>query len=105
MIDLRPDFLATLKRLLAEFVPECEVRVFGSRSKGTATKSSDLDLVLVGPGKLHWKKLAKLTLALEESDLPFRVDVLDWHVISPEFQRVIEDGYEVIQEPGRSFVA
>jgi type I restriction enzyme S subunit len=26
------------------------------------------------------------------------VDVLDWHAISPEFQKVIERGYEVIQE-------
>ena len=29
MIDLRPDFLDTLKRLLAEIVPDCEVRIFG----------------------------------------------------------------------------
>ncbi len=99
MIDLRPDFLETLRRLLAEIVPECEVRVFGSRYHWMAAKASDLDLALVGPGKLHWKTMARLTAALEESNLPFRVDVLDWYAISPEFQRVIEDGYEVIQIP------
>jgi len=99
MIDLRPDFLDTLKRLLAEIVPDCEVRIFGSRYNWTATDASDLDLALVGPGKLHWKTLARLKSALEESSLPYRVDVLDWRAISPEFQQVIKQGYEVIQKP------
>ncbi|MHB8091907.1 MAG: restriction endonuclease subunit S [Syntrophales bacterium] len=99
MIDLRSDFLDTLKRLLAEIVPDCEVRIFGSRYNWTATDASDLDLALVGPGKLHWKTLARLKAALEESSLPYRVDVLDWRAISPEFQKVIEQGYEVIQKP------
>ena len=99
MIDLRPDFLDTLKRLLAEIVPDCEVRIFGSRYNWTATDASDLDLALVGPGKLHWKTLTRLKAALEESSLPYRVDVLDWRAISPEFQKVIEQGYEVIQKP------
>ncbi|MCX5824627.1 MAG: restriction endonuclease subunit S [Deltaproteobacteria bacterium] len=99
MIDLRPDFLDTLKRLLAEIVPDCEVRIFGSRYQWTTTDASDLDLALVGPGKLHWKTLTRLKAALEESSLPYRVDVLDWRAISPEFQKVIEQGYEVIQKP------
>ena len=36
-------------------------------------------------------------VTFEESDIPIRVDVLDWHMISPEFQSVINKGYEVIQ--------
>ncbi|MDI6780950.1 MAG: hypothetical protein QME49_02395 [bacterium] len=40
--------------------------------------------------------IASMDRAFSESDLPFRVDVLDWHVISPEFKGVIEAGYEVI---------
>ena len=98
MIDLRADFLETLQGLLAEIAPECEARVFGSRYRWTASNTSDLDVALVGPGKLPWKTLARLNVALEESVLPFRVDVLDWHAISPEFRKVIEEGYEVIQK-------
>lgn len=100
MIDLRPDFLETVQRLLTEHVPEYEARVFGSRYKWTASDASDLDIALVGPGKLPWKTLARLNAALEDSSLPFRVDVLDWHTISPEFRKVIEDGYEVVQKQG-----
>ena len=37
--------------------------------------------------------------ALQESDPPFRVDVLDWHTLSPDFRAVIPRRYAVIQPP------
>lgn len=101
MIDIAPRDLATLKRLLAEHFPQVEARAFGSRYHWTAKDYSDLDLALVGEQKLERPALHRLREALAESDLPFRVDVLDWQAISPEFQQVIEAGYEVIQEKGR----
>lgn len=97
MIDLRPDHLEIVRCLLREHVPGCEVRAFGSRYKGTARNASDLDLAVVGTERLLPRKIAQLKEAFEESTLPMRVDVLDWHAITPEFQRVIEVGFEVIQ--------
>jgi len=100
MIDVSPDQLQTIKDILKRHAPDCEVRAFGSRFKWTAKDHSDLDLAFVGSEKLPFKKLSALKNAFEESDLPYRVDVLDWHSISPEFQKVIEQGYEVIQKQG-----
>ena len=97
MIDLPPSQLETVKRILAEHVPLCEVRAFGSRINQTAKKWSDLDLAIVGSAKLEPHALYDLKEAFEESDLPIRVDVLDWHTISPEFQSVITESYEVVQ--------
>ena len=97
MIDLPPSQLETVKRILAENVPRCEVRVFGSRVKQTAKDWSDLDLAVVGIVRLGQHALYDLKEAFEESDLPIRVDVLDWHMISPEFKQVIHEGYEIIQ--------
>ena len=98
MIDLRPDHLDTVQRILAEHVPECEVRAFGSRAAWTAKDYSDLDLAVVGAGPLHWRTLGRLKEAFEESSLPMRVDVLDWHAIPDSFRQVIEQGYVVVQE-------
>jgi type I restriction enzyme S subunit len=98
MIDVSPTQLQTIQAILKRIAPTCEARVFGSRYQWTAKDYSDLDLAMVGDGKLPFKKLSALRTAFEESDLPYRVDVLDWHAISPEFQKVIERGYEVIQE-------
>jgi predicted nucleotidyltransferase len=97
MIDLAPHHLEKVRTILRKHVPQCEVRAFGSRVNRTAKGYSDLDLAVVASGKLSNDALRHLREALEESDLPFRVDVLDWHAISPDFQEVIEKEYEVIQ--------
>ncbi len=98
MIDIRPDHLEEVKRILEGHVPECEVRAFGSRARWMAKGYSDLDLAVVGKNKIPRKRMNRLEEAFEESDLPFRVEVLDWHAISESFRNVIEEGYEVIQK-------
>lgn len=35
----------------------------------------------------------RIIIMFSESDLPFRVDVPDWHTINPEFKRIIESGF------------
>ena len=100
MIDLNPNHLETVRRILAEHVPACEVRAFGSRVTWTAKDYSDLDLAVVGVAALDRGTLARLKEAFEESDLPMQVDVLDWHGISRSFQEVIERDYAVIQGAG-----
>ena len=97
-IDLNHNYLATVERILAEHVPECEVRAFGSRATWTAKDYSDLDLAVVGKGPLDRRTLGRLKESFEESNLPMRVDVLDWHTISESFQREIGRDYVVVQE-------
>lgn len=99
MIDVAPHQLEIIQKLLAHHVPECEVRAFGSRVKWTAKDYSDLDIAIAGTGKLPEGKLADLREAFTESELPFRVDVIDWFLINKSFQKIIEERYEVIQQP------
>lgn len=94
-IDINPTHLETIQRILDEHVPDCEVRVFGSRAKWNASDYSDLDLAVVGDQPLEWRILSRLETAFEESDLPFRVDVLDWHDISGDFKEMIEKDYVI----------
>ncbi|MBF8275623.1 MAG: restriction endonuclease subunit [Candidatus Brocadiaceae bacterium] len=98
MIDVSAEQLNIILNILKQHVPGYEVRAFGSRHKWTAKDYSDLDLAVVGETKLDWKIISNLKEAFEESDLPFRVDVLDWHAISPKFRDVITAGFEVIQK-------
>ena len=98
MIDLNPNHLATVERILTEHVPECEVRAFGSRATWTSKDYSDLDLAIVGSGPLDRRTLGRLKETFEDSDLPIRVDVLDWHSISESFRKVIERDYTVVQK-------
>ena len=98
MIDIAQNHLEIIKKILHKHVPDCEVRAFGSRVLHTAKSYSDLDLVLVGEKELDQPSLNRLIEAFEESDIPFRVDLLDWNAISDSFRAIIEKRYEVIQK-------
>ena len=98
MIDVSSRQLEIIQKILRKHAPDCEVRAFGSRAGRVAKDYSDLDLVVVGQKKLPGQIIHALKEDFAESDLPFRVDVLDWNAISKEFQKIIEKKYEVIQK-------
>ena len=97
LVDLSPAHLAIVERILDEVVPGCEVRAFGSRATWTAKDYSDLDLAVVGDGPLDRRTLDRLKEAFEESTLPMRVDVADWHAITDSFRGAIEHTSVVLQ--------
>ena len=71
--------------LLRAYLPGMEVRAYGSRVKGTSRPSSDLDLVAFAGPQQH-RQVAELREAFEESNLPFRVDVLVWDEVPASFR-------------------
>jgi predicted nucleotidyltransferase len=93
-MHLEPAHLRKVQQLLNEHLPECLVFAFGSRATGKNLKAfSDLDLVVVDAQPLPSRRMALLRLAFEDSDLPFRVDVLDWARLAPSFRARIEEGW------------
>jgi uncharacterized protein len=73
-----------------------------SRVNGVSHPGSDLDLVVIGKEKLPWQLMARLKGAFEESDLPFTVDLLDWHAIPENFRKSIQGKHEVLREAPES---
>lgn len=96
MIEISAHDLEIVKNILQRYVPDCEIRIFGSRLNKSPKKYADLDIAIFGKEKIPRKTLFDLQDEFEESDLPFRVDLLDWNRISKEFQGVIEKHYEVL---------
>lgn len=96
MLDLTPEHLAEVRRILQRHVPGCTVRAFGSRVHGNAKPFSDLDLAVMGDVPLDFRHLAALRDAFAESNLPFRVDVVDWAATSEAFRGIIEGAFEVV---------
>jgi uncharacterized protein len=97
VIDLDSADLETVRRILRRHVPEYEVRAFGSRVAGKARRLSDLDLAIMTDRPLSWERSAELREAFTESDLPMKVDVLDWSLTGDTFRRIVESRFEVIQ--------
>ena len=98
-LDIEEKHLAALLHILNEHVPEWEVWAFGSRVSGRVRRGSDLDLVLVGPEPVPIERLGALLGALEESSLPFFVDVLDWRGIPASFRENIDKERILIKKP------
>ncbi len=96
-IDGKPEELEIVRAILSRHVPGREVRAFGSRVTGTAKKFSDLDLAVMGETPLPPSVLADLEEDFRESDLSFKVDVIDWAATKEHFRRIIEAGYVVVQ--------
>lgn len=61
---------------------------FGSRVRGTHKKFSDLDLCY--KGEIPSSILNKIEEDFAESDLPFKVDIVDFNRCSEEFRNLIE---------------
>lgn len=96
--DIRPDHWAIVRDILRRHVPGREVWAFGSRARGTAKRYSDLDLAVIGDEALPMAVMAALADEFSESDLPWRVDVVDWAVTAEAFRRVIERDRVVVQQ-------
>ncbi len=88
-IDLKKRYLEEILEIIQKTIPDCQVRIFGSRVTGRSAKFSDLDLVVEGKDELGLSTMVRIKDAFTESNLPFKVDVLDWLAISSEFRRQI----------------
>ncbi len=97
-IDLLPQDLNVVCGILKIYASDYAVWAFGSRVKGKAKKYSDLDLAIMTQQSLSFSKMAILKEAFDESDLPIRVDVVDWAETSETFRKIIEQDKVVIQE-------
>ncbi len=97
MIEISELERDTILSIINRYIPDAEVWAFGSRVKGTSKSYSDLDLLVVGKEKMSINNIGELREAFQESDLPFRVDLVDWHRISPEFRFLIEQQYKIIK--------
>lgn len=90
-IDIRPVDLAIVQDTLRAVLPAtARVYVFGSRALWTTKDGSDLDLAIDAGRKLSREESVDLADAFEESDLPYKVDVVDLHDVSDGFRAIVE---------------
>ena len=100
LLDLPQKYLEQVKAILRTHVPHAEVWAYGSRVTGSSHAASDLDLVLRNPRNLleETSALDDLKETFTESNLPIRVDIMDWARIPENFRREIERAHVVVQE-------
>lgn len=89
-LKLSASELILVKRILTSHLPpHTKVWVFGSRLTNKVKPFSDLDLLIDAGNELPPKTLIDLADEFDESDLPYKVDLLDWHSIDESFRKLI----------------
>ncbi|MGA2044785.1 MAG: nucleotidyltransferase domain-containing protein [Roseiarcus sp.] len=70
--------------------PTARAFVFGSRATGRARRTSDLDLAIDLGRSLTRRESLDLAEGFDESDIPYRVDIVDLHAASDGFKAIVE---------------
>jgi predicted nucleotidyltransferase len=78
-----------LLAIIRKHVSNGKVYLFGSRARGTNTPESDIDIAIDGGKRLADGVLGLIREEIEESTIPFFVDVLDFHTLDNAMQQTI----------------
>ena len=98
-ISLDSNHLETVKRILDLPFNGLEVLAYGSRVSGVnLTPDADLDIVVVSEKPISLEDMISVEKAFAETELPFRVDIVDWAKLPESLQKAIKKEHAVIQE-------
>lgn len=79
--------------ILSVLFPEAKIYLFGSRARGQYSKYSDIDLALDSGSPLPWEDLGEAKDMFAESNLPYRIDIVDLQELTAdECQRIKDEG-------------
>jgi predicted nucleotidyltransferase len=92
MTDIAQRELDKVRRIVLERLEGRRVRVylFGSRARGDAMRWSDVDVAVEPLEPLPGLLLGDIQEALEESDVVYKVDLVDLSAVTNEFRGEVE---------------
>ncbi|MCZ9980102.1 restriction endonuclease subunit S [Brachyspira hyodysenteriae] len=96
MISIPYNDIEIINKILSDNIKSGKVYAFGSRYKWTNREFSDLDLAIDINRKMSINEIENLKYNFEESNLSYRVDVIDYNNITDEFKKIIDSGKEII---------
>ncbi|MBI5619501.1 nucleotidyltransferase domain-containing protein [Candidatus Gottesmanbacteria bacterium] len=84
------DAMDTIRTIIRARLPDPSYRVFvfGSRVTGTARKFSDVDVGILGNKTLPGHVVECIKEDLENSNIPYIVDVVDFTTAAPSFRNL-----------------
>lgn len=75
-----------------------KVWIFGPRARGDYRPHSDIDLLLEAVPPVPQKTLGRLSEALEESTLPYKVDLVTPETLLPAYQNGVHAEKKLLAE-------
>ena len=85
---LKEKHLKMLKQIFDKYCPQATVLAYGSRIKGQAHSGSDLDLAIMNFDEIEYS-IFDIKQAIQESNIPFLVDIFNIKHLPESFQKEI----------------
>lgn len=79
-----------IKNIIFQFLDRQKYQafIFGSRAIGKSRKFSDYDVGILGKKPVLPENKILIEEALEESDIPYKVDIVDFSSVSEKFKKM-----------------
>ena len=92
MLSIKEEYLNELKDIFNNYCPNAEIWAYGSRIKNDCHSGSDLDLVVKNFND-GTKNIIELRTLLNNSDIPFLIDINEFDKLPSYFQEEIKKEY------------
>ena len=81
--------LSIIKNVIGKYIDHDKNKafIFGSQATGKIFRSSDIDIAIEGP-KLDPQIYFEIKNALEESDIPYTTDLVEFRNVTNSFQKI-----------------
>lgn len=83
-------FINIAKQIVIDVIGDRDISVFiyGSRASENYRRDSDLDIGLLGKDRINKRIITEIKDKLEESIVPYHVDVTDFNDVSEKFRNI-----------------
>jgi len=100
MIDYNAKYISMIKEIIFSVIDKNEYKVFmfGSRVTKKFNSYSDVDVGILGKkplGKVYYKIINRI----EESIIPYKVDIIDFALVDEKFKKIALQEIEIWNDP------
>jgi type I restriction enzyme S subunit len=83
------DVLTAVSNIIARFLPDAQILLFGSRARGDAEQTSDFDFAIDAGSKIPLDVIARIEGEIEELHTLKSIDIVDLNRANPAFKTII----------------
>ena len=96
------EILADATNIIASYLPDARIFLFGSRAKGDARETSDFDIAVDTGLKISLGVIARIKDEIDELRTLKSIDVVDLNRVNPAFKTIIRRSGVNIYDRGKS---
>jgi len=92
-VSMKKQDKETIIKIIKQLLPQSNIYLFGSRARKDNQPESDIDIAIDNNQKIDLYDLSIIKENIEESTIPFTVDIVDLNAVSDDLKKqILKDG-------------